>query len=326
MSSTRPRVLFSIGDVNGIGPEVLARALAHPEIIDSIEPVVVGNGRLVRDYLAAIPSLPATLAAAQLIDVPSSASLSLGSVSADAGRLAHDAIVEGTRRVLAGEGDALVTMPISKEAMIAGGSPNGGHTELIASITGGTPMMILMTRGMLVALATIHVPLAAVASLLTHELITARVRQLDATLRTDFAIAAPRIAVLGLNPHAGESGLIGDEEQGVITPALDALRGEGLQLDGPLPADGFFARYAPGAHDGILAMYHDQGLIPLKLFARGGGVNYTACLPIVRTSPDHGTAFAIAGRGIADERSVVEAIQVAVQVAGNRRRRMESGG
>ena len=319
MFETRPRIIFSIGDINGIGPEVLCRALAHADVVDAIEPVIVANSRLLGEYLDALPDLPRhVFTAARIIDVPSDATLALGSMGAAAGRLAHDAIIEATSRVLAGEADALVTMPISKEGMHAAGSPHPGHTELIASITGGDPMMILMTRGMLVALATIHVPIAAVPSMLTAPLLESRLRALEHTLRVDFAHESPRIAVLALNPHAGEGGLIGTEEQQTIAPLLDRLRAEGLDIDGPLPADGYFARYSPEAHHGILAMYHDQGLIPLKLFARGAGVNVTASLPIVRTSPDHGTAFAIAGRGVADERSVVEAIEIAVEIVRNR--------
>jgi 4-hydroxythreonine-4-phosphate dehydrogenase len=319
VSADRPRILFSIGDINGIGPEVLCRALADPEISNAIEPVVVSNGRLVADYLDAIPSLPRDILTARFVEIDSDAQLALGTIDAAAGRLAHDAIVEGTRRVLAGEGDALVTMPISKEGMRAGGSAHTGHTELIASITGGSPMMILMTEGMLVALATIHVPLADVARMITSDVIEERIEQLARTLRVDFARAAPRIAVLALNPHAGEGGLIGVEELDSITPTVARMRAAGIDVDGPFPADGFFARYVPGEYDGILAMYHDQGLIPLKLFARGGGVNYTAALPIIRTSPDHGTAYAIAGRGIADERSTIEAITTATTIVRNRK-------
>jgi 4-hydroxythreonine-4-phosphate dehydrogenase len=315
----RPRIVFSIGDINGIGPEVLARALARPGTAAMFEPLIAGNRRLLEEYLDAIPSLPRTILTTRFVEIPSDARLALGRIDPAAGRLAHDAIVEATRSVLSGLADAIVTMPISKEAMIAGGSPFGGHTELIASITGGVPMMILMTAGMLVALATIHVPIAHVPGMLSVALVESRLRALHRTLRVDFAHARPRIALLGLNPHAGEHGLIGREEVDVIEPAAERLRAEGLDITGPLAADGFFARFSPGEYDGILAMYHDQGLIPLKLFAHGAGVNFTASLPVVRTSPDHGTAFDIAGRGIADDRSVLEAIGVAIEVARNRR-------
>ena len=312
--------MFSIGDVNGVGIEVLARALAHDMIHEMIEPVVVCNDRLLREYLEASPSIPSEpIRSAARCEIASDAELMLGHVDARAGLLAYRSIVEATERVVRGEADALVTMPVSKEGLHAAGCAFAGHTELIASIAGGEPMMILLTTGMLVALATVHVPLAQVPSLLSTELIVTRGRQLARALRDDFARDNPRLAVLALNPHAGESGLIGDEEIDVLTPAIEALRSENIDAAGPLPADGFFARYVPDVYDGILAMYHDQGLIPLKLFARGGGVNFTASLPIVRTSPDHGTAYSIAGRGIADERSTVEAITVAVEVVRNRR-------
>jgi 4-hydroxythreonine-4-phosphate dehydrogenase len=180
---------------------------------------------------------------------------------------------------------------------------------------------MLITRGLRVAIVTIHAALRDVPEMITWPRLEMRTRQLVRSLQEDFGIERPRIAVLGLNPHAGEDGLIGREETEVIAPTLRSLRSEGLLLDGPLPADGFFARFSPGEYDAVLAMYHDQGLIPLKLFARGAGVNFTAGLSIVRTSPDHGTAFGIAGHGIADERSVVEAVETAAEVFRMRSRR-----
>jgi 4-hydroxythreonine-4-phosphate dehydrogenase len=323
------RLAFTIGDANGIGIEVMVKAMARPELRDRCEPMIVGNRRLLREYLQALPLSGADVTGDMLVvdrreipivEVPSDASLSLGHVDAGAGKLAGDAIRRGVELTLSGQADALVTMPISKSALHAGGYDFPGHTEMIAWLTGGTPMMVLMTEGLRVALATIHVPLRAVPDMIDAALIEARVHQVDAMLRNDFAAATPKIAVLGLNPHAGEDGEIGREEIEIITPALERLRASGTDAQGPFPADGFFARFEPGRYDAVLAMYHDQGLIPLKFYARGGGVNYTANLPIVRTSPDHGTAFAIAGRGIADESSVIEAARVAMEVVGNRRR------
>ncbi|MBC8146173.1 MAG: 4-hydroxythreonine-4-phosphate dehydrogenase PdxA [bacterium] len=315
----RPRILFTVGDVNGIGIEILLRALCDPSIAGSFHPVIVGNRRLVTEYLATAKALPPDLLLeSEFVEIDSDAVLRFGVVDASVGRLAYDAIVAATNLALDGSAQAIVTMPISKEGLHAAGCEFTAHTELIASIVRGNPTMILMTEGMLVALATIHVPIANVASLLTFELIEMRLRQLESTLRSDFGCAQPRIAVLGLNPHSGENGLLGREELDVIAPAVRAMRDAGVDITGPVPADGFFARYTPGRFDGILAMYHDQGLIPLKLFARGGGVNFTAGLPIVRTSPDHGTAFDIAGRGMADHQSVVEAIAIAMRVVRNR--------
>jgi 4-hydroxythreonine-4-phosphate dehydrogenase len=323
-----PRLACTVGDINGIGVEVLVRALAHDDVHRICRPVIIGNTRLLREYLQALSIFDAEVRGSELviggrhlpiIDTPSQSQLNFGVIDAAAGQLAGDAIAHATRMTMLGEADAIVTMPISKASLHAGGHDFPGHTEMIASITGGTPLMILMTEGLRVGLATIHVPISAVPGLITRELVAARIQQLDAMLRRDFGLASPRIVVLGLNPHAGEMGEIGREDVEIIAPAIEEMRRSGIIIDGPLPADGFFARFSPGGCDAVLAMYHDQGLIPLKMFARGHGVNFTANLPIVRTSPDHGTAFAIAGRGIADESSVMEAIEVAVEVVGNRR-------
>jgi len=322
-----PRLAFTIGDINGIGVEVLVKALATPAARELCRPLIIGNERLLAEYLETVPLSGAYVANGELVigggafpivEIESGATLRIGEIDARAGKLAGDAIREATEMTLRGDADGVVTMPISKRALNAGGHDFPGHTEMLASITGGEPLMILMTRGLKVAIVTIHTALRNVPEMITWTLIEKRARQLLTSLREDFAVDAPSIAALGLNPHAGEDGLIGREETEVIAPTLRQLRSEGIAIDGPLPADGFFARFIPGQYDAVLAMYHDQGLIPLKLFARGAGVNFTAGLPIVRTSPDHGTAYGIAGKGIAEERSVVEAIETAVEVATNR--------
>jgi len=179
--------------------------------------------------------------------------------------------------------------------------------------------MMLVCRGLRVGLVTIHEPLRAVPSLLSTALVLGKAHLVLHALRTDWGIAQPRLALLGLNPHAGESGMLGSEEETVLRPALKLLQAAGEICEGPFPADAFFARYRRGAWDAVLAMYHDQGLIPLKTMARGKGVNVTAGLPIVRTSPDHGTAFDIAGKGVADPSSMEEAILLAATLANNRR-------
>lgn len=322
-----PRIAFTIGDVNGIGIEVLAKGLAHDAVRGICQPVVVGNTRLLGTYLKSMGIDEAQVIGDALyvrgeripiVEIPSDASLCFGEIDARTGKLAGDVVLRASAMALHGEVDAIVTMPLSKRSLNAGGHDFPGHTEMLASMASGEPLMILMTRGLRVAIVTIHQPLVEVPAMITWDRIELRARQLDRSLRRDFGVEEPRIAVLGLNPHAGEDGLIGREEVEVIAPTLQRLRHEGLRLEGPFPADGFFARFSPGEYDAVLAMYHDQGLIPLKLFARGAGVNYTAGLSIVRTSPDHGTAFPLAGRGVADERSVVEAVQVAVEVVGNR--------
>ena len=336
MKNQQPRLLFTVGDMNGIGPEVLLKGLRRTAISsgssdmfsDGFNPVVLGNARLLREYVKVlsfdnvdVSDTEVRLAKQRvpLIQIDSSAELELGTTNPLIGKLAGDAIARGVELLLSGEGHGLVTMPISKHALNQGGYHWPGHTEMIANLSGGAPpLMILLTEGLRVALATIHVPLASVPALITPELVKERFRKFQQTLTTDFGILHPKIAVLGLNPHAGEEGQIGTEEIQYIQPIVKALRAEGYNAEGPFPADGFFARYQANDYDGVLAMYHDQGLIPLKMFAHGGGVNVTAGLPIVRTSPDHGTAFPIAGQGVANPTSVVEAIQCALKIVQNR--------
>ncbi len=325
-----PRIAITVGDINGIGPEVMMKALTNPGVHERCHITVVGSRHLLaayshRTHCGPIEYTEEGLAAGgriiPIVDLPSDARISLGEIDARAGRLAGDAICHAVDMTAQGGFDAVVTMPISKKALNAGGYDFPGHTELIASRIGGTPLMILMTEGMRVALATVHVPIASVPSLISWTLIEERIRGLHRALRHDFGITSPRIAVLGLNPHSGEHGTIGREEAEIISPTVDRLAAEGLDVTGPLPADGFFARYMPGTYDAILAMYHDQGLIPLKMTAAGAGVNCTAGLSIVRTSPDHGTAFSIAGLGIAEEKSVLQAIEAAAAIVLQRKNR-----
>ncbi|MCB0713309.1 MAG: 4-hydroxythreonine-4-phosphate dehydrogenase PdxA [Ignavibacteriae bacterium] len=330
MSSLRklPQLLLTVGDINGIGPEVLLKALRRILPTKSFVPTIIGNSRLLEEYLQALPLHDVSLSASELrvagetiaiVDLPSEATLSIGSETADAGKLAGDAIHKGVAMLLDGSADGIVTMPISKSGLNSGGHHWPGHTEMLADLSGGNnPLMILASREMRVALMTIHVPLRQVPSLITPSLLSQRIHDFHNTLHIDFALPSPRIAVLGLNPHAGESGSIGREEVETLVPAIEVAQAKGYSVEGPFPADGFFARYRPGMYDGILAAYHDQGLIPLKMTARGAGVNITAGLSIVRTSPDHGTAFAIAGNGEADESSTVEAIEMALSIIENR--------
>jgi len=323
-----PRIACTIGDINGIGPEVLLKALSLSAIHDQCRCLIVGSRRLISTYARAIPCGPIEEAdegiaaggrLVPIVDIPTDAEIALGQVMPDAGRLAGESIRRAATMAIAGEVDAVVTMPVSKTALNAGGFDFPGHTEMLAALGGGRPLMMLIAHGMRVAVATSHVSLANVPRLITWALLEEKLRDLHESLRRDFGIDRPRIAVLALNPHGGEDGLFGREELDVIGPSVRRLASEGIEVMGPLAADGFFARYVPGEYDAILAMYHDQGLIPLKMFARGGGVNYTAGLPIVRTSPDHGTAFSIAGLGIADETSTIEAIVASASIVHERR-------
>jgi len=335
MASSRPRLALTLGDANGIGPEILLRALAHDEVWSVCRPLVLGRAEILKD-VARAAALPCEIDGAQLVVGGRAAELIEIDVDvdhhpgapdcADAGLLAGRTIECAAQMALVGEVRGVVTMPISKRGLNAGGYRYPGHTEMLAAIAGGTPLMILACSTMRVGLVTIHTPLADVPSQMTSGRVAATIRALASALRNDWGISAPRVAVLGLNPHAGESGTIGMEEVESIAPAVQLVQREGIDARGPYPADGFFARYHADDWDGIVAMYHDQGLIPLKMAARGGGVNVTAGLPIVRTSPDHGTAYAIAGRGVADERSTVEAVLLAAGIAERRATAPETEG
>ena len=239
-----------------------------------------------------------------------------GEVSAVAGRQAIAAIETATSLCLDGQAAALVTAPISKAAIHLAGSPFPGHTEMLAALTGADEVAMMLVGGPLrVALVTIHEPLARVASLISVERITTVVRLAHLWL-VDSGIARPKVAVAGLNPHAGEGGEIGREEAEVIAPAVAALQAEGIAVQGPLPADTLFHAAYHGAYDAVVAMYHDQGLAPLKMIAFDEGVNVTLGLPFPRTSPDHGTAFDIAGQGIARPASLLAALRLAVESTG----------
>ena len=250
-----------------------------------------------------------------------------GAITAEAGALAMQSVAAACDACLAGDADAMVTAPISKEAIALAGYDFPGHTEFLAERTGAAPLMILATERLpayfgsgplRVALVTAHVPLADAPALVTEQAVQAKIELFARALRDDFGCARPRIAVLGLNPHAGDGGVLGREDLDRIRPAVETARSVGLDAEGPLPADGFFGRQRYRQVDGVLAMTHDQGLAPFKALATGAGVNVTAGLPIVRTSPDHGTAFDLAGRSKADPASMAEALRIAARIAARR--------
>lgn len=320
----RPRIVISCGDINGIGIECLLGALRSRDT--STE--ALRSSPLPADFALCIDAdlfsqvvrahnLEAALDI-ELIPINATAIVQPGVCAGDAGAVAIASLNVAVNQVTSGAAHAVVTLPISKDACRQAGWPYPGHTEMLAEHAGGEALMLLCFEGVRVGLATAHVPLKYVADSLSQPRIEERVQAMHQSLQRDFGISSPRIAVLGLNPHAGEEGLIGYEEQRVITPAIHAVRNRGIDVTGPIPADGFFAFGAYKAFDGILAMYHDQGLIPLKLLAQGGGVNVTANLSIVRTSPDHGTAFDIAGRNVADAASTAAALSLAADIVNAR--------
>jgi len=285
-----PRVAITIGDPAGIGPEIAAKAAASPRVREVCTPVLYG-----RIYTPGVEA---------------------GKVSADAGRAAYGAIVAAVEDAMAGVVDAVATAPINKAAFALADLPWRGHTELLAHLTGAPAVaMMFHSDALRVVLATIHEPLASVPRLLTRATVE-RVIRLAARELPRFGVSRPRLAVCGLNPHAGEGGVLGDEEQRVIQPAIAACAGEGIDVAGPFPADTLFVRASRGEFDAVVACYHDQGLIPVKLLAFGRSVNVTLGLPIIRTSVDHGTAFDIAGRNAADPGSMIEAVRLAAKLAG----------
>jgi 4-hydroxythreonine-4-phosphate dehydrogenase len=285
----KPRIAITEGDPAGIGPEIARKAAADPRVLDVCEPVLYGP--------------------------PADARFEPGKLSADAGRAAYDAIVRATADAQQGIVAAIATAPINKEALRLAGFPWNGHTDLLAHLTGADQVaMMFYSDELRVVLATVHVPLADVPTLLTARLVEQTIA-LAARELPKFDKVPPRIAVAGLNPHAGEHGLFGREEETAIAPAIECCRAKGIDVSGPYPADTLFVRARKGEFDVVIACYHDQGLIPVKLLAFGKAVNVTIGLPIVRTSVDHGTAFDIAGKGIADPESMVSAVLLAARLA-----------
>jgi 4-hydroxythreonine-4-phosphate dehydrogenase len=288
----RPKVGVTVGDPAGIGPEIAQKAAADPAVSACCDVVLYG------------PATGAALGA-----------FPRGRVSAEAGRAAYDAIIHAVADARAHVIDAIATAPINKEAFAAAGLPWRGHTDLLAHLTGSPRVaMMFYAEALRVVLATVHIPLADVPGALTRETLEGTI-ELAARELPRFGIASPRLALAGLNPHAGEHGLMGREEEEVLAPAVAACRARGIAIDGPFPADTVFVRAMRGEFDAVIACYHDQGLIPIKLVAFGSAVNVTLGLPIVRTSVDHGTAFDIAGRGVADPSSLIAAITLAARLA-----------
>jgi len=282
---------LTVGDPSGIGPEVAQKAAEDPRVRAVCVPVLYG------------PSAGSRF-------VP-------GVVAAEAARAAFDAIRAAVRDAQAGTIAAIVTAPISKLAFARAELPWKGHTELLAHLTGASSVaMMFWSDPLKVVLASVHIPLAEVSTCLTRATVD-QVIALTAAELPRFGIAQPRIAVAGVNPHAGEGGILGREEQDVLAPAVAAARGRGVRVDGPFPGDTVFLRAMRGEFDVVIAAYHDQGLIPVKLASFGRAVNVTLGLPIVRTSVDHGTAFDIAGSGRADPSSMVEAVLLAARLAGS---------
>ena len=316
--SLRPRLALTLGDPAGIGPEVVLRALASPERPDA-EFVIYGPLLALTDRARRF-GLPSPQALeVRVVDVPAEGEVALGRTSAAAGHVAARSVLRAVQDAQAGGVQALVTAPLNKQSLHAAGYPWPGHTELLAAAAGAPDVaMLFVGGGLRVALLTIHRSLRSVPDAITGDEVRRVVRLVHRELRY-FGATARRIGLCGLNPHAGEGGLFGREELEVLQPAVAALRAEGIEVSGPHPADTLFVRAQKGEFDAVIASYHDQGLVPVKLASFGHAVNVTIGLPFVRTSVDHGTGFDIVASGTADGGSMVEAMKVAVQLALARR-------
>lgn len=330
--SSRPpvKVGISIGDINGIGPEVIMKALADNRMLIDCTPVIYGSTKVfsfykknvrVRDfnYQTIKSADDARKRKINVINVwNEETQINLGQVSETSGKYAFESLKSATSDLASGKIDVLVTAPISKDAMGKADFKFPGHTEYLADMAGEEEaLMLMVSSGLRVGLVTIHVPLKEVVEMITIDRVVEKIKAFNNSLKKDFGITRPKIAVFGLNPHAGESGKMGTEEQEIILPAINRAKNEGVLAVGPFPADGFFGSPNRSNYDGVLAMYHDQGLAAFKALSFEEGVNFTAGLPIVRTSPDHGTAFDIAGKNLASGESMRNAIYLAIDVYRN---------
>jgi 4-hydroxythreonine-4-phosphate dehydrogenase len=289
VNPTRPRIALTVGDPAGIGPEIARKAAADPRVQDVCDPVIY--------------------------EPPHDPRVTPGVLSAEAARAAYDTICRAVIDAQSGLVAAIATAPVNKLGFAQAGLPWKGHTDLLAHLTGAPrAAMMFWSEPLKVVLASVHVPLAEVPAMLTRSLVD-EIIDLTARELPRFSIAKPRLAFAGLNPHAGENGLLGEEDERVLRPAVEAARARGIDITGPLPGDTVFLRASRGEFDVVIACYHDQGLIPVKLLAFGHAVNVTLGLPIIRTSVDHGTAFDIAGQGKADPSSMVEATLLAARLA-----------
>lgn len=290
--AVKPRIAITSGDPAGIGPEIARKAANDPRVRKVCEPIVYGP--------------------------PAGSQFKPGELSAEAGRAAYETLCSAVNDARTGVVAAVATAPVNKLAFARAGLPWKGHTDLLAHLTGSARVaMMFWSEPLKVVLATIHIPLASVTNALTREVMDGII-DLSARELPRFGIAQPRLAVAGINPHAGEDGLLGHEERKVLRPAVEAAQKRGVRIDGPYPGDTVFGRAVRGEFDAVIACYHDQGLIPVKLLAFGRAVNVTLGLPIIRTSVDHGTAFDIAGKDVADPSSMIEATLLAAKLATSR--------
>ncbi len=316
---------ISIGDLNGIGGEIILKSFEDTRMLELCTPVIFANVKIL-SYLKKNLELSTNLHGIDKIDQAITGKINVlnvwregvniefGKTDENVGKYAVKSFVEATKALKSGDIDVLVTAPINKSNIQSEEFSFPGHTDYLDQELEGDALMLMVQDSLRVGLLTDHVPINEVAKHLTEVLIHKKIKTINQSLIQDFGITRPKIAVLGLNPHSGDNGVIGDEEEKVLKPALKKIFDEGILVFGPFSADGFFGSGQYEKYDAVIATYHDQGLIPFKTLSFGKGVNYTAGLNKVRTSPDHGTGFDIAGKGIADHGSFVEAVYAAIDI------------
>lgn len=339
MQNNKPIIGFTCGDINGIGPEIILKLANDPLFYQYCTPLFLGSLEVLEFYKTTIPNLNISLQKVEkLSEMQGNKQLFVydcyakreykpepGKLTSEAGALALSSLKKGAELLRANKIQALITLPINKANTHSEDFPYAGHTPFLQNFFAVQQVVMLMiSEAMRVALVTEHVPIAKLVEQITMDKIIAKARVLHQCLRKDFAISHPNIAILGLNPHCGDNGLVGREEQTIIKPAITQLQEAGIRAFGPYAADGFFAQGAERKFDAVLAMYHDQGLIPFKSIGSSYGVNYTAGLPVIRISPDHGTAFDIAGQNRASEASLRTAMFCAIDILRSRNLHAES--
>ncbi|PWJ58866.1 4-hydroxythreonine-4-phosphate dehydrogenase [Dyadobacter jejuensis] len=327
--TNKPIIGITLGDYNGIGPEVILKALEGNQLSKLCTPVIYGSMRVLNYYKNQLGMKDWSLHGIHKVEqanqkftnvitcwTDQQVEIAPGSITAEAGQASLACLKRGVEDLKDGKIHAIVTGPINKDNIQSPEFSFPGHTEFLANAFSVNDALMFMVSGDLrVGVLTGHIPLGRVRSQVTTDKLSRKIEQMLASLRMDFGIKKPKLAILGLNPHAGENGLIGSEEQDVIQPTLQAFLDKGELVFGPFPADGFFAASTYKQYDAVLAMYHDQGLIPFKAIAFNEGVNFTGGLPVVRTSPDHGTAYNIAGKNQAEPGSLLQAIYLASDIS-----------
>jgi 4-hydroxythreonine-4-phosphate dehydrogenase len=331
MTPHKPVIGISCGDLNGVGLELVIKTFQDTRLFDHCTPVLYASGKAVNFYRKTLPEANLNYQTVREYDRLNPKQLNVftcweedvnitpGELNDVGGKYAVISLQSAVAALQQKQIDGLITAPINKRNVQSAEFPHTGHTPYLKQFFGASDVVMMMCSDQLrVALLTEHIPVKDVAQHITKEKLVKKIQLIHKSLQTDFGIDKPRIAVLGLNPHSGDEGLIGDEEETIIKPAIKEAKNQNILVVGPYPADGFFARGRFDAFDCILAMYHDQGLIPFKTIAGGEGVNYTAGLPVVRTSPDHGTAFDIAGKNRADNTSFLTALFSCIDIINQR--------